>query len=407
MNQTTYTSSRTNEHYNLPMSAPVHGHSAIDCSDARICATNPPLIAEKECSTVNSIRCPPLESDQCNSKNSNRPDRESLIDVKSGALDEPVNKCENSCGSCEFRGVCADIESDQKCGRENNLKGSSGGGGPNCGLCAGLGVLTKQADQRRNHCKENNCGQVQMNQSDETNQSDQSRGDQANRLLNETDEANRQLIKSELPPNDQRAESAENKASILERTIADAKLKNDDFLTRQRKSRSRLSVIRNLLRFKRNPDKPSALDKYPYESSLDANLIESQLNSSISAPVISTTSNHFLNKPTMSTCSTNNSINQPLPSATSAPFATTNGNSATNNVITFKPTGSDDKNGGGGGPIEEREQWSKKTEFLLAVIGFAVDLGNVWRWAGWVFLVILFVLICFFHPSDSHPSLSA
>jgi len=26
-----------------------------------------------------------------------------------------------------------------------------------------------------------------------------------------------------------------------------------------------------------------------------------------------------------------------------------------------------------------RETWSKKIEFLLAVIGFAVDLGNVWR----------------------------
>lgn len=27
--------------------------------------------------------------------------------------------------------------------------------------------------------------------------------------------------------------------------------------------------------------------------------------------------------------------------------------------------------------VEERETWDKKTEFLLAVIGFAVDLGNV------------------------------
>lgn len=30
-------------------------------------------------------------------------------------------------------------------------------------------------------------------------------------------------------------------------------------------------------------------------------------------------------------------------------------------------------------PERKRETWSQKTEFLLAVIGFAVDLGNVWR----------------------------
>lgn len=30
-------------------------------------------------------------------------------------------------------------------------------------------------------------------------------------------------------------------------------------------------------------------------------------------------------------------------------------------------------------PERQRETWGQKAEFLLAVIGFAVDLGNVWR----------------------------
>ena len=31
------------------------------------------------------------------------------------------------------------------------------------------------------------------------------------------------------------------------------------------------------------------------------------------------------------------------------------------------------------GTDEERETWSRKVEYLLATIGYAVGLGNVWR----------------------------
>ncbi|XP_053214889.1 sodium-dependent serotonin transporter-like [Panonychus citri] len=50
----------------------------------------------------------------------------------------------------------------------------------------------------------------------------------------------------------------------------------------------------------------------------------------------------------------------------------------------------------------ERETWDKKTEFLLAVIGFAVDLGNVWRFpficyrnGGGAFLIPYLVMLIF------------
>jgi hypothetical protein len=52
-----------------------------------------------------------------------------------------------------------------------------------------------------------------------------------------------------------------------------------------------------------------------------------------------------------------------------------------NNKIELNSENSDQSNSGNGevdSPIK-REQWDHKVEFLLAIIGFSVDLGNIWR----------------------------
>lgn len=51
-----------------------------------------------------------------------------------------------------------------------------------------------------------------------------------------------------------------------------------------------------------------------------------------------------------------------------------NTNSAAAAAASTVADNDDDESDNGG-----REQWSRKTEFLLAIIGFSVDLGNIWR----------------------------
>lgn len=70
----------------------------------------------------------------------------------------------------------------------------------------------------------------------------------------------------------------------------------------------------------------------------------------------------------------------------------------------------------GGGRLQDRGQWASKTEFLLAVAGQIIGLGNVWRFpylcykngGGAVFMHInitkqkMHVLVCFVYDVKSH-----
>lgn len=44
-------------------------------------------------------------------------------------------------------------------------------------------------------------------------------------------------------------------------------------------------------------------------------------------------------------------------------------------------------------PVHGREQWTRKTEFLLAIIGFSVDLGNIWRCESYFYSLLYYIML--------------